>query len=166
MWALEPHYDGPRVLAIAAGGSVRVVRQNEKMRAERASARERLEGSAVESVATRARQALERLAAKHDGGFVLDGYLVGESTMQFVIVDLLAERGTPLVDEPWLERRTRLEALLPASRPASPLLASEYVISDGAGARDEARNRGWTRAVAKRIDAPYESGPSNMWKML
>jgi bifunctional non-homologous end joining protein LigD len=168
LWAVEPHVDGTRVLVHVADGSVQLLNGKRETRSKRSQS-----DTKPEVLPKPIQDALVRLARKHDGEVVLDGIVVDGDNEGLVVVDMLAERGTPLVDEPWMERRARLEDLLgdrgrlstrAGKRAHSLLRVNEYVIADGPSAMGEARARGWTRAVAKRLDAPYESGRSAMWK--
>jgi ATP-dependent DNA ligase len=122
------------------------------------------------------RDALRNFSTDHEGAFVFDSILLNGERAALVLVDMLAEGGALLVDEPWLERRMRLDALVGvtkravhghAGRGGSPALQiSEYFVTTGGDALADAQSRKWTRSMAKRIDSPYESGVSSMWKRL
>jgi bifunctional non-homologous end joining protein LigD len=171
-WAIEPYYQGTRVIVHVADGSVRGMHLAQA--AKTAGPAE--DDSSVERRMQHIRDALGNFSTDHEGAFVFDAILLNGERAALVIVDMLAERGVPLVDEPWLERRMRLDALVGihrravqgrAGRSGSPSLQiSEYFVTTGDEAVADARRLKWTRSMAKRIDSPYESGRSNMWKGL
>jgi len=87
--------------------------------------------------------------------------LLAAAPVTFVAYDLLADARGSLVDEPWTQRRARLEALF-ATLPESPALAlhpSRPATSTSLDAAfAEARAGGFEGLVLKRTDAPYEAG--------
>ena len=181
MWALEPYYHGERAFAFAANGTARLLIPERGRTGGRNASVDGLDTADVQ-------RALESLARQHERVLVFDGIVVstplaagrvrddGKARAALVIVDLLVDDGTLLVEEPWIERRMRLDALLGTNgerahvridtRVERALLAGEFVITDSEGARDDARRRDWFSAVAKRIDARYEPGRSELWRVL
>ena len=175
-WAFEAKYDGVRVLAYAASASASLVSRNGNEKA----------AQFPEVVA-----ALRELAARAGGPLVLDGEIVAlvdghlgrfqdlqgrihaspsetlrmmkEAPAVFVAFDLLLRGEESLVDEPYAERRRRLEALVGKRRRGAIVLA-ESLRMTGARALAHARRLGWEGVIAKRLAAPYQLGQrSGAW---
>ncbi|MDR8408956.1 ATP-dependent DNA ligase [Nonomuraea sp. 3-1Str] len=95
---------------------------------------------------------------------VLDGEVVTLGGAEVLVCyDLLYDDGRSLVAEPFTVRRAALEALgLSAARwqtaPSWP--------GQAAPVRRAAREQGLPGIVAKRLDAPYEPGPSRAWLLI
>jgi ATP-dependent DNA ligase len=169
-WAYEPKWDGFRCLAFRDGGEV-------ELRSKSGKPLARYFPDVVES--------LLALGARR---FVLDGEIVVpvDGTLSFeelqlrlhpaasrvaklaaarpallVAFDLLlAERGNPLVERPWRERRERLEGF------AARYFEDETGVRLSPATDDAARARAWLAegergldgVMAKRVEAPYRSG--------
>ncbi|UBU12063.1 DNA polymerase ligase N-terminal domain-containing protein [Nonomuraea gerenzanensis] len=92
---------------------------------------------------------------------VLDGEVVTLGGAEILLCyDLLYDDGRSLLDEPYTARRAALEALeLTGARwQTAPSWPGE------AGAvRQAAREQGLPGVVGKRLDSPYEPGPSKWW---
>ncbi|MEU6717565.1 DNA polymerase ligase N-terminal domain-containing protein [Nonomuraea sp. NPDC046802] len=92
---------------------------------------------------------------------VLDGEIVPlGGTEVLVCYDLLYDDGRSLVGEPFTARRAALEALEVAgarwqTAPSWP--------GEARPVRQAAREQGLPGVVAKRLDSPYEPGPSKAW---
>lgn len=92
---------------------------------------------------------------------VLDGELATLNGAELLVFsDLLYDDGRSLVDEPCTVRRAALEALdLTGPRwqtsPSWP--------GDPGPVRQAARDQGLPGILAKRLDSPYEPGPSKSW---
>ncbi|MFI7443702.1 DNA polymerase ligase N-terminal domain-containing protein [Nonomuraea indica] len=95
---------------------------------------------------------------------VLDGEVVTLAGAEVLVCyDLLYDDGRSLVAEPYTARRSALEALdLSAARwqtaPSWP--------GQAAPVRRAAREQGLPGVVAKRLDSPYEPGPSRAWLLI
>src|SRR5829696_3264931 len=173
-WAIEPKWDGIRIIADVSTRGVRLWTRNGNDKAPQFP----------EIVG-----ALRSLAA--DGGpLVLDGEIVAldgrgralrfqalqgrmhaesevtlarnaaATTTAFVAFDLLADGDRPLTSLPFAERRKALEARVPARRGAI-VRRGESVRCGSAAARKlflRARAEGWEGVLLKRIDAPYLAG--------
>lgn len=86
-----------------------------------------------------------------------------EVPVVFMAFDVLVERGSPLLDRPWSERRRRLEAL----ELTGPSWATPPVGDDLGAALRTARDRGLEGVVSKRRDARYRPGQrSPDWRKL
>ena len=173
-WAIEPKWDGIRVIADVTARAVRLWTRNGNDKAPQFP----------EVVG-----ALKVLAEK-GGPLVLDGEIVAldsrgralrfqalqgrmhaESeetrarnaaamTTAFVAFDLLADGDRVLTALPWIERRATLEARVPARRNAI-VRRGESVRCGSAAARKlfaRARDEGWEGVLLKRVDAPYVAG--------
>ena len=173
-WAIEPKWDGIRVIAEASARAARLWTRNGNDKAPQ-----------FPEIA----EALSALA-RRDGPLVLDGEIVAldakgkvlrfqalqgrmhaelEDTLArntratrtaFVAFDLLAEGDGSLVALPWSERRRALEARVPAGRKGI-VRRGESVRCDSAAARrlfERARAEGWEGVLLKRVDAPYAAG--------
>jgi bifunctional non-homologous end joining protein LigD len=152
-WVYEEKYDGIRAVAYRDRGGVKLLSRNLIDRT-----------SGFPHVAA----ALEKLPGKD---FVLDGELVtldeqGVSRFQlwqqggsvrFAVFDCLKSDGESLLDRPLLERRTALDALVPA-RGAGPLLRARRLPDDGFGAYRMAKENGWEGIIAKDAASLYEPG--------
>jgi ATP-dependent DNA ligase len=127
---------------------------------------------------------VEALATLEVDSFVLDGEIVAlesdfpalmarlhpaqsrvarlreETPASFVAFDVLAVDGEPLLDEPFAERRARLERLFANARP--PLLLTPATA-------DVAAARAWLEehegVIAKRLDLHYSPGKRTMVKV-
>ncbi|SET30757.1 DNA polymerase ligase N-terminal domain-containing protein [Nonomuraea wenchangensis] len=92
---------------------------------------------------------------------VLDGEVATLGGAEILVLyDLLYDDGHALLDRPYAERRAALEALeVSGSRwqvaPSWP--------GEAGPVRQAAREQGLPGVVAKRLDSPYEAGPSTSW---
>jgi DNA ligase D-like protein (predicted 3'-phosphoesterase) len=82
----------------------------------------------------------------------------------YLIFDLLHFDGHPLLDEPYRERRGRLDDLgLSGAR----WQTAPWFPGDGAAVRTAAQQQGLPGIVAKRLDAPYRPGTrSDAWRYI
>jgi bifunctional non-homologous end joining protein LigD len=173
-WAIEPKWDGIRIIADVSTRGVRLWTRNGNDKAPQFP----------EIV-----RALKALAAD-TGPLVLDGEIVAldrkgralrfqalqgrmhaesaetlartaaATTTAFVAFDLLADGERPLTSLPFSERRKALEARVPARRGAI-VRRGESVRCGSAAAKKlfaRAREEGWEGVLLKRIDAPYVAG--------
>jgi bifunctional non-homologous end joining protein LigD len=156
-WQFEIKWDGVRCLAYAEGDEVRLYgRRGTNWSARFPELREALRGS----------------------GKVLDGELVvlqdgrpsfpavmrrlhrSDGPVHFMVFDCLYDGGRDLRQEPTAVRQEKLLAL-----PASSLLHRvEPVIGAGRALFEVARESGLEGVVAKRRDAPYVGGKSDLWR--
>ncbi|GAA2751489.1 ATP-dependent DNA ligase [Amnibacterium kyonggiense] len=91
--------------------------------------------------------------------------LATETPASFIAFDLLADGDRSLIDEPFLERRGALEALLPS--PDAPLFVTR-VTDDAALAERwlaEFEGAGLDGVVAKPVDGAYAPGKRSMLKI-
>jgi len=173
-WAIEPKWDGIRVIADVDARGARLWTRNGNDKAPQFP----------EVV-----RALKALAA-NGGPLVLDGEIVAldargralrfqalqgrmhaeseatrarhaaATTTAFVAFDLLADGGRSLTSLPFTERRRALEARVPARRTAS-VRRGESVRCGSAAAKKlfaRARAEGWEGVLLKRVDSPYVAG--------
>ncbi|MFG2075984.1 DNA polymerase ligase N-terminal domain-containing protein [Nonomuraea maritima] len=95
---------------------------------------------------------------------VLDGELATLGGAELLVFsDLLYDDGRSLVDEPYTVRRAALEALDLTgphwqTAPSWP--------GDPGPVRQAAREQGLPGILAKRLDSPYEPGPSEVWLLI
>ena len=179
-WTFEPKYDGIRVLAYATADQVRLMTRNDLDKSKQFP--EIVD--ALEQLAARARRplvldgeivALERgkpgrfqglQSRVHVQGDADIKRLVDDAPAALMVFDLLLDGDAVLVDEPWTERRKRLELRM-RNRTGAHLRLGD---SAPGGARDmlrKARAAGWEGVMAKRTDAPYALGQrSNAWLKL
>lgn len=191
-WTFEPKYDGVRVLAHVSADGVRLVTRNGHDKA----------AQFPEIVA-----ALAELALRAGHGFVLDGEIValvggtparfqslqgrvhlkgtrdiaeraGDTPTALICFDILRDGPKWIIDSPWTERRTHLEALLHAVAPkrgrsattdaiALHLRLAPSVRAKGDVMLARARKLGWEGVIAKRVDLPYEPGVrADQWRKL
>lgn len=83
--------------------------------------------------------------------------------MTFYAFDLLYLDGEDKRDEPLVERKERLRALLGQSKRDAALLYSEHFSESGQTMLQHACRMGLEGIVSKRADAPYQSGRGNAW---
>ncbi|HXE60563.1 MAG TPA: non-homologous end-joining DNA ligase [Gemmatimonadaceae bacterium] len=179
-WTFEPKYDGIRVLAYATAGEVRLMTRNDLDKSKQFP----------EIV-----DAIERLVARVQHPLVLDGEIVAlargkpgrfqglqsrlhvqgsadierlehDAPAALMVFDLLLDGDDILLDEPWSERRKRLELRL-RNRTDTHLRLGD---SAPGGAREmlrKARASGWEGIMAKRTDSAYAAGqrPSSWLKL-
>ena len=170
-WTFEPKFDGIRVLAFATEKSVKLVTRN---------------GNDKTPQFPEVAAALRGLVAKVKRPLVLDGELVAliggqparfqelqgrmhvkeegaiaghskDSPTGFMIFDLLLDGEDVLVQEPWSERRARLELRL-RKRESAILRLAESIQGKGDDLLARAHKEGWEGIIAKRTTAPYEGG--------
>jgi bifunctional non-homologous end joining protein LigD len=173
-WAIEPKWDGIRVIADASPRGVHLWTRNGNDKAPQ-----------FPEIAA----ALKQLAAD-DGPLVLDGEIVAldgtgrvlrfqalqgrmhaesEDTLArhsaatrtaFVAFDLLADGSRPLTSLAWTERRKALESRIPAKKSAIVRRGESVRCGTAAATRlfGRARDEGWEGVLLKRVDAAYASG--------
>jgi bifunctional non-homologous end joining protein LigD len=173
-WAIEPKWDGIRVIAEVTARGARLWTRNgndkapqfpEIVRGLTALAADGgplvLDGEIV-ALDTRGRaqrfQALQgRMHAESEETLARNA---ATTTTAFVAFDLLADGDELLTSLPFAERRKALEARIPARRNAI-IRRGESVRCGSAAARklfERARAEGWEGVLLKRVDAPYVSG--------
>lgn len=175
-WALEWKWDGIRALAHVEHGEVRLRSRN---------------GIDV----TARYPELHRLPEIVDGDALLDGEIVAldeagrpsfgvlqqrmgltkpreiaavaaSVPVRLLLFDVLEADGVPLVDEPYLERRARLEALVHPRR-GVPVEVPALAEGTPEEALEESRLLGLEGVMAKRVDSTYRPGArSDDWVKL
>ena len=179
-WTFEPKYDGIRILAFVADGSVSLLSRN---------------GNAKTAQFPEIASALAAVSRARRKAFVLDGELVamdgnaparfqqlqnrmhvtdraaiaarrGDTPVAYVVFDVLLDGDEALIHEAQHVRRAHLLQLLIPPVP-HVLRVSDSLSGDATTLLDEARARGWEGVIAKRKDAPYEPGRrSRAWLKL
>lgn len=179
-WTFEPKYDGIRILAFVADGSVSLLSRN---------------GNAKTAQFPEIAAALAGMSRARGKPFVLDGELVamdgdaparfqqlqnrmhvtdraaiaarrGDTPVAYVVFDVLLDGEEALIHEAQHVRRAHLLQLL--HPPVPPVLrVSDSLSGDATTLLENARARGWEGVIAKRKDAPYEPGRrSRAWLKL
>ena len=153
-WIYEIDFDGDRVLA----------RRCERRVTLYTAAGE--DCTAKYPTIARAIQALDIGDAWLDGEAVaLDDAIAAEddrSRISYAVFDLMFAHGADLRERPLAERRDELQRVL-GDPPAQPLVYSSALAGDGPSLLHEACGLGLAGLIAKRKDAPYESGRSRAW---
>ena len=179
-WTFEPKYDGIRILAFVADGSVSLLSRN---------------GNAKTAQFPEIAAALMDVSRARGKPFVLDGELVamdgdtparfqqlqnrmhvtdraaiaarrGDSPVAYVVFDVLLDGDEALIHEAQHVRRAHLLQLLIPPVP-HVLRVSDSLSGDATTLLEDARARGWEGVIAKRKDAPYEPGKrSRAWLKL
>ena len=165
-WLHEVKFDGYRMECLLSGGSARLL------------SRRGLDWT------DRFVRVAERAAGLPARRAVLDGEIVallpdGRSSFQALQQAMMAERARPVVyyvfdllrleeedlrRQPLEERKRRLAALLKGRRDRTKILRySDHVSGDGAKVWSQACDLGLEGTVAKRWDAPYQSGRTRSW---
>jgi bifunctional non-homologous end joining protein LigD len=169
-WTFEPKYDGIRVIAYATPTSVALMTRN---------------GKDKSAQFPEVSDALRDLAKRRRGPLVLDGEIVAlidgkpgrfqalqdrihlqdagaiktlerKDPSALIVFDLLVDGDAVLTDEPWTERRARLERRLGSATKGALRLGDTS--PDGEAMLERARAEGWEGVMAKRTDAPYRPG--------
>lgn len=166
-WQYEPKWDGFRCLAFWDGIDAALQSKSGQPLARYfpevvAAVRELPPGCVLDGeLATRSRSGpdfdalLQRI---HPAASRIER-LARETPAAYHVFDLLAENGTVLTDQPLADRRRRLEMF--ARRLPSPAIALSPATRSLATARtwlSTGDRRGLDGVVAKRLDAPYDSG--------
>ncbi len=170
-WTFEPKYDGIRIIAYATSRSARLITRNGKDKTAQ-----------FPEIADAAR----KLAAQSRRSLVLDGEVVAlehgrparfqelqqrmhvkdsaaieeferATPAAYFVFDLLMDGEEVLLDEPWTERRKRLELRL-RNRTSERVRLSESAPGDGNEMLAKARADGWEGIIAKRTDSRYQPG--------
>ncbi len=91
--------------------------------------------------------------------------LAAEIPVTYLVFDLLAENGQPLMDQPYLTRRARLDKLgLNGPRWQTP---PAFIGVPGADVRAVSRQHGLEGIMAKRLTSRYEAGRrSGAWRKI
>ena len=173
-WAIEPKWDGIRIIADVSARGVRLWTRNgndkapqfpEIVRALMSVAAEGgplvLDGEIValdrKGRALRFQALQGRMHAESEATLARSA---AATTTAFVAFDLLADGDRPLTSLPFSERRKALEARVPARRGAI-VRRGESVRCGSAAAKKlfaRAREEGWEGVLLKRVDAPYVAG--------
>ncbi|WID94377.1 DNA ligase D [Bosea vestrisii] len=85
------------------------------------------------------------------------------ANLVFFAFDLLHLDGEDLKGEPLLARKERLQELLQAAGPESPLRYSEHFVEPGQTMLRHACRMGLEGVISKRAEAPYRSGRGRDW---
>lgn len=161
-WTFEVKWDGMRLLARTdAEGRVRLHSRSEADVTESFPELATLSGlgrAAVldgEAVAfdDNGQPSFTRLAQRMGARGARAAAAATRAPVTYVVFDLLALDGQPLLDRPFRERRAALEEL---ALPAPVIVPGTF--DDGAGLLAAAMERGLEGVVAKRWDAPYRPG--------
>ncbi|HKV50718.1 MAG TPA: non-homologous end-joining DNA ligase [Gemmatimonadaceae bacterium] len=179
-WTFEPKYDGIRVLAYATLHHVRLMTRNDLDK----SAQFPEIVDAIGALLGRVRHplvldgeivALSRGKPARFQGLQSRLHVQGKADIErlaadapaaLMVFDLLLDGDDVLIDEPWAERRQRLELRF-RNRTGTHLRLGD---SAPGGAREmlrRARVSGWEGIMAKRTDSPYAPGQRpNSWLKL
>jgi bifunctional non-homologous end joining protein LigD len=179
-WTFEPKYDGIRILAFVADGSVSLLSRN---------------GNAKTAQFPEIVAALAGLSRARKKPFVLDGEIVamdgdtparfqqlqnrmhatdraaiaartGDTPVAYVVFDVLLDGDEALIHEAQHVRRAHLLQLLIPPVP-HVLRVSDSLEGTAATLLKRARAKGWEGVIAKRRDAVYEPGRrSRAWLKL
>ncbi|HJQ09870.1 MAG TPA: DNA ligase D [Gemmatimonadaceae bacterium] len=170
-WTFEPKYDGVRVLAYATSSDVKLITRNGKDKAKQfpeivaalkklSSQVKRplvLDGEIVALIDGEPARFQELQSRMH----VKDAHIIARHTSStpsaLILFDILMDGDEVLLQEPWSERRERLEKRV-GGRTTEQLRITESVRGNGKKMLDSARKQGWEGLIAKRVDSRYEPG--------
>jgi bifunctional non-homologous end joining protein LigD len=160
-WAFEIGWEGARAVAPVEGARARFERAGDSAPDERWS---RLLARLPRGLHTSECVLDGVVCAFDEDGRPSRALLDGDTgSLVYVVFDLLELDAEPLVDEPWVDRRDRLAALLD-DQAGELLLSRAY--DDGRELRAAARARG-LGIVAKHRQATYRPGTvSDDWRLL
>ena len=163
-WLHEVKHDGYRTELIIDNGSARAFTMNGHDWTDRYS------GLVAAAAKLQCKSAIldgEAVVQREDGltdFHALRGALSKElHRIVFFAFDLLHLNGTDLRKQPLVDRRRKLEKLLGARKPNSPLQLSEAIEGSGAEIFKAADQLGLEGIVSKRKESRYESGASQAW---
>jgi bifunctional non-homologous end joining protein LigD len=168
-WVFEPKYDGIRIIGYALPDSAALVTRNaldktrqfpEIAEALSALARQRRKPIVVDGeIVALNRGKPARFQELQGRMHVTDSTAIAghrdESPAALMVFDLLMEGDRPLLNEPWTDRRERLEMTM---KRAPEALRLTEVRHDGQRMLDEAQRRGWEGIMAKQMTATYRPG--------
>ncbi|MFL5869896.1 MAG: non-homologous end-joining DNA ligase [Solirubrobacterales bacterium] len=165
-WGYEIKWDGVRAIAYCEPGHVRLESRNLRditaQYPEVGRIREAVGGDTVildgELVAfdDDGRPSFQRLQHRmHVASESEVRRRMGETPVTYVIFDLLYAGGRVLFDEPYSERRARLEAL---GFDGEAWQTPAYHRGDGAALQKASREQGLEGVIAKRLDSRYRPG--------
>jgi bifunctional non-homologous end joining protein LigD len=152
-WLFEPKWDGFRAIARVDTGEASLTSRNGNDLTARFPSVARALPRAV-----RASSAVldgEICALDQEGRSRFSLLQEGGGTIVLVVFDVLELEGEPLVDLPFAERRSRLEA---AMLPGAPGVVVSPVFEDGSVLLAAAREQELEGVVAKRASSRYASG--------
>ncbi|MEX3314960.1 DNA ligase D [Sulfitobacter sp. PS-8MA] len=161
-WMHETKFDGYRCLASLGKGGLRLFTRSGKDWTEKFSG---LTGAFDALPCDAALLDGEVMAARVEGSAFssLQKALKEGHPLVFFAFDLLSLDGTDFRDQPQLERRERLAALLSGVPQGGALRLSEHVIGQGDKVFEQACKAGAEGIISKRIDAPYRGRRSKSW---
>lgn len=162
-WLFEMKYDGYRCLAAVQGENVRLY------------TRSGLDWTKQFGALVAPFQALKIDSALIDGEIcafdekgrtdfsTLKRMLTEGGRLEFFAFDLLEVDGKDLTGLPLIERKARLEKLLPKSAKKNPVQYSSHVIGHGQKVLDALCGDGHEGVIAKRTDASYRGERTTNW---
>ncbi len=152
-WVYEPKWDGFRAIVTIAGGEARLTSRNGNDLTERF--RDVARAAALAVGTSDAVLDGEICALDEQGRSRFSLLQEGAGTPVLVLFDLLELDSEPLLDEPLVERRKRLEKLV--GRSAGGVLVSPQ-FDDGPALLAAARTQELEGVVAKKADSRYRPG--------
>jgi bifunctional non-homologous end joining protein LigD len=152
-WLFEVKFDGYRALAHVHGGECRLVSRNGNDLTGRFEPVARALVKAVKSPNAVIDGEVCRLDERGRSSF--SELQQGTGPLVYYAFDLLELDGTPLLEEPLVERRERLRKLLDG-RNRTVRLSEAF--DDGDALLEAAREQGLEGIVAKRASSPYRAG--------
>jgi len=173
-WVFEVKLDGYRMRAVKEGGAARLITRNgndysaafpELIRPIAALPYSSLimDGELV-VLDEQGRPSFQRLQNRARIGRAPDiRHASVESPGTLYLFDLIAVEGFDLRSLPLVKRKALLRKVLPE---AGPLRYSEHFEKDGEALYDRAVGMGLEGIVAKKADAPYKSGRSDLWQKI
>ncbi len=165
-WLHEVKFDGYRLQARISAGKVKLLTRTGLDWTERFG--ERI-GNALAALPCEAALIDGEVVALGENGIssfsALQAALSEEKTanLVFFAFDLLHLDGENLQREPLLARKERLEELLQAAGPETPLRYSEHFIEPGQTMLRHACRMGLEGVISKHAEAPYRSGRGRDW---
>ena len=160
-WIHEVKLDGYRIVAHVNRGKVTLFSRNGKDWTDRMPdvARE-LRRLDVKSAILDGEVVVLREDGVSDFQRLQNALGTGDEDLTYFVFDLLEHDGRDLRDEPLLDRKKILEALLPKR---GNVRYSDHVVGGGAQFFEHACKVGLEGIVSKRKDAPYVSGRGRDW---
>jgi bifunctional non-homologous end joining protein LigD len=161
-WAFEIKFDGVRAIGYAGGSGLRIVSRNDRdisgsypeVAALRLDAGLVVDGEVV-ALDERGRPDFARLQQRMHLSAPAPG-LVAAVPVQYVVFDLLHERGGSLLELPYVARRARLVEL--GLDRVGVVVPGNFTDTPGSLVLAAAREQGLEGVVAKRLSSVYQPG--------
>ena len=164
-WLHEIKFDGYRILAKINGGKVELITRNDNSWTDKfKSIADALEGVDADSAVLDGEVVVLDDKGRSDFA-ALQGRMKHKTNapLDYYVFDLLFLNGEDLRELPLIERKTKLEKLLKASKLPASIHYSDHVRGDGTAVANRACDMSLEGVISKRADAPYVGRRDGTW---